>query len=238
MSAIQLIVFDIAGTTVLDKGNVAESFIAAFRESGFEIPDEEVKKVMGFRKIDAIRILLEKFSGGKIGIATKEGQELIEKIHRSFIDKMVNFYQTDADLQPLPHVEEVFSKLKEQGLKVALNTGFTRAITNAILERLHWNNGYAGIDRVICSDEVPQGRPAPYMIETLIKDLDIPSAANVLKVGDTEVDVEEGRSAGCGVVVSVTTGAYTRAQLEQYAPDFIIDDIRELLPIIEKHEGL
>lgn len=238
MSAIQLIVFDIAGTTVLDKGNVADSFMAAFRESGFEIPHEEVKKVMGFRKIDAIRILLEKFSGGKTGTATKEGQELIEKIHSSFIGKMVAFYQTDKDLQPLPHVEEIFSKLKEKGVKVALNTGFTRIITNVILERLHWNNGFAGIDRVICSDEVPQGRPAPFMIETLIADLHIPSAANVLKVGDTEVDVEEGRNAGCGIVVSVTTGAYTRSQLEQYSPDYIIDDIRDLLPIIEKHEVL
>ncbi|MHA4810322.1 HAD family hydrolase [Flavitalea flava] len=237
MSAIQLIVFDIAGTTVLDKGNVADSFIAAFRESGFEIPNEDVKKVMGFRKIDAIRILLEKFSDGKIDTASIAGQELIEKIHSAFIGKMVAFYQTDKDLQPLPHVEEVFSKLKAKGLKVALNTGFTRAITNTILERLHWNNGQAGIDRVICSDEVPQGRPAPYMIESLIADLDIHSAANVLKVGDTEVDVKEGRNAGCALVVSVTTGAYTRSQLEQYSPDFIIDDIRELLPIIEKHEG-
>ena len=36
------------------------------------------------------------------------------------------------------------------------------------------------------------------------------------------------------LVVSVTTGAYTREQLEPYHPDFIIDDLRELLPIIEK----
>ncbi len=34
MSAIQLVVFDIAGTTVRDKGNVADSFIAAFRSFG------------------------------------------------------------------------------------------------------------------------------------------------------------------------------------------------------------
>jgi phosphoglycolate phosphatase-like HAD superfamily hydrolase len=72
------------------------------------------------------------------------------------------------------------------------------------------------------------------MIKTLIRDLQISSASNILKVGDTEVDVEEGRNAGCGVVVSVTTGAYTREQLETYNPDFIIDDLNELLPIIEK----
>ena len=72
------------------------------------------------------------------------------------------------------------------------------------------------------------------MIQTLIADLGIASSDRVLKIGDTEVDVEEGRNAGCGTVVSVTTGAYSRGQLEEYHPDFIIDDLHELLPIIEK----
>jgi len=72
------------------------------------------------------------------------------------------------------------------------------------------------------------------MIHRLIAELNISSAGNVLKIGDTEVDVEEGRNAGCGVVVSVTTGAYTRTQLQQYRPDFIIDSLEELMPIIEQ----
>ena len=71
------------------------------------------------------------------------------------------------------------------------------------------------------------------MIEVLIEDLGISSPAQVLKVGDTEVDVEEGRNAACGKVVSVTTGAYSRQQLEACRPDHIIDDLEELLTIIE-----
>jgi phosphoglycolate phosphatase-like HAD superfamily hydrolase len=50
----------------------------------------------------------------------------------------------------------------------------------------------------------------------------------VVKVGDTEVDVLEGRNAQCGKVIAVTTGAYTRAQLEQYSPDHIIDSLEQL----------
>lgn len=228
MSTIQLVVFDIAGTTVKDGGHVADSFISAFHEYGFDIPQEEVKKVMGFRKIDAIRLLLDKFAGHD-----PDGETLIPQIHDRFIQHMISFYDSYPQLQPLPHAEEIFSLLKQRGLKTALNTGFTRAITDAILRRLHWDNGSAKIDRVICSDEVPQGRPHPDMINALVADLGISSPANVLKVGDTEVDVKEGRNAGCGKVVSVTTGAYTRAQLQQYQPDYIIDDLRELIPIIE-----
>jgi phosphonatase-like hydrolase len=228
MSNIQLVVFDIAGTTVYDKGDVAHSFIGAFREFGFTMPEQEVKRVMGFRKIDAIRRLLDKFAP-----AHKDNQGLIDHIHSRFTDTMISFYRADGELRPLPHAEQVFSALKQKGLKIALNTGFTRAITDTILHRLQWNNGNGYIDQVICSDEVPEGRPSPYMIHQLMEKLEISSPNHVLKVGDTEVDVEEGRNAGCGVVVSVTTGAYTRDQLQQYHPDHIIDSLEELLPIID-----
>jgi phosphonatase-like hydrolase len=243
MSSIQLVVFDIAGTTVRDKGNVAEAFIAAFTDYGMTIPVAEVKKVMGFRKMDAVVLLLEKFAPGKKAffpnkeekfVEKMEDEELADRIHMRFIDRMIEFYRNDETLAPMPHAETVFRTLKKQGIKVALNTGFTRSITDTILHRLRWDDRSRLIDQVICSDEVPRGRPYADMIEVLRDDLGIQSPAHVLKIGDTEVDVEEGRNAACGTVVSVTTGAYTREQLQTYSPDFIIDDLQELLPIIEK----
>ena len=229
MSSIELVVFDIAGTTVRDTGNVAEAFIAAFRAFGFEMPLPEVKKVMGFRKMDAIAMLLEKFAPEH-----KDDEVLIDRIHTLFIDKMIAFYREDQELAPFPHAEKLFSTLQQRGIKIALNTGFTRSITDTILHRLRWDDRNKLINKTICSDEVEYGRPHPDMIQRLIDDLGISSADKVLKVGDTEVDVEEGRNAGCGRVISVTTGAYTREQLESYHPDHIIDDLEELLPIIEK----
>ena len=228
MSVIELVVFDIAGTTVRDSGNVAQAFIAAFREFGFAIPPAEVKKVMGFRKIDAIALLLEKF-------APKQKQDglLIDRIHTRFIDTMIAYYHDDPHLAPMPDAEKIFASLRTQGIKIALNTGFTRSITETILHRLRWDDRCKLIDRTICSDEVAQGRPHPDMIKSLMVDLGITSPNHVLKIGDTEVDVREGRNAGCGTVVSVTTGAYTREQLEAFHPDFIIDALSELLPIIE-----
>jgi phosphonatase-like hydrolase len=229
MSSIQLVVFDIAGTTVGDKGNVAEAFITAFKDYGFTIPGADVKRVMGFRKMDAIALLLGKFVPER-----KDDDELADRIHTRFIDKMIEFYMNDETLAPLPHAEAVFRALKKRGIRVALNTGFTRSITDTILHRLRWDDRSPLIDQVICSDEVARGRPHADMIEVLMEDLGIESPARVLKVGDTEVDVEEGRNAACGKVVSVTTGACTREQLQSYGPDFIIDDLQELLPIIEQ----
>src|ERR1700753_963186 len=116
MSSIQLVVFDIAGTTVRDNGSVADAFIAAFRDFGFDIPQDEVKKVMGFRKIEAVSLLL-----GKFYPEHKNDEVLIDRIHTLFIDKMISFYRNDETLAPFPNVEEVFSALKQQGIKIALN---------------------------------------------------------------------------------------------------------------------
>jgi phosphonatase-like hydrolase len=225
MSGIQLVVFDMAGTTIRDKGNVGKAFIDAFKENGIDIPIEEVKKVMGWRKIDAVRMLLEKFHNNV-------GEELAEKIHEQFIHNMITHYEQDTTLGPLPFVLETFADLKQRGVKIALNTGFPRSIADTILKRLNWEEGKT-IDAVIASDEVPEGRPHPYMIRSVMKQLQVTDSNAVAKVGDTEVDVEEGRSAGCGLVVSVTTGAYSRGQLEQYKPDKIIDSLAELSSLIQ-----
>jgi phosphonatase-like hydrolase len=227
MDNIELVVFDIAGTTVHDKGNVAASFLDAFAGYGYSISREAAQDVMGFRKKDAIRILLDKFYPGYDG-----NGELIGKIHDAFTRNMISFYEKDEDLQPLPNAEEMFLWLKEKGIKLALNTGFTKAITDTVLNRLGWKSG-STVDCIISSDEVEHGRPHPDMILAVMKQLDIKKPSSVAKVGDTEVDVEEGRLAGCSLIISVTTGAYTRARLEQYHPDYIIDNLSELKSILQ-----
>lgn len=227
MGNIHLVVFDIAGTTVSDKGDVAVAFIDAFRKHGNDVAVEEVNKVMGFRKKDAIKILLEQFYPDQENLG-----ELIEKIHDAFTQNMVSFYENDPDLQPLPYTEETFDILQRGGVKVALNTGFTKAITDTIINRLRWDKNKM-INHVISSDEVQQGRPHPFMIRSIMEALGIEEVRRVAKVGDTQVDVQEGRNAGCGLVVSVTTGAYTREQLESFDPDFIIDSLKELPALIK-----
>lgn len=220
MSKYKLVVFDIAGTTVNDPGNVAGSFIQSFRDNGIEVSEEEVNLVMGFRKDEAIEIVLDRKN-------ISYNRELIDKIHQSFVDNMISFYKNDPDLFALPGVEDTIQQLHEEGLKIALNTGFSRDITEVILSRINWKeNGW--INFVVCSDEVPEGRPASLMIEKIMHQLKVTDPSSVVKVGDTEVDILEGRNAKCGLVVSVTTGSYTREQLRSFHPDHIIDQMSEL----------
>ncbi len=121
----------------------------------------------------------------------------------------------------------MFRTLKEAGIKVALNTGFNRAITQVILDRLDWS-GSPLIDATICSDEVPRGRPHPDMIRELMRRLGIVDPAGVAKVGDTPADLQEGRNAGCGLIIGVTEGTHSREQLECHPHTHLVDSVKEL----------
>jgi len=224
--SIQLVVFDMAGTTIADRGNINIAFREAFLSAGITVDAVEVDKVMGYRKKEAIKIILEQNAPDLVA-----NNRVIEDIHDVFLHNMITFYEQDPELQPLPFAVQVFTQLKEKGIKIALNTGFTRSIADTLLKRLGWKN-VPFIDAVICSDEVAEGRPYPFMLQSLMQQLLIENIKSVAKVGDTEVDIMEGRNAGCGLVVSVSTGACSREELLQYHPDFVIDSLDQLIPLI------
>lgn len=228
---IELVVFDIAGTTVKDNNNVGEAFQYALKTFGFDIPLESVNKYMGYEKHVAIRGILHKY-------ADLEGdldEKLIEDIHQVFVDEMIQYYENTQDIEPLPNVEDTFNRLRQLNVKIALNTGFSRAVTDVILNRLGWYDRKM-IDYVIASDEVLKGRPFPNMINHLMQESGITDPNKIAKVGDTEVDVNEGKNVGCRYIIGVTTGSFTREELESYEPTHIIDDMAELLTIIQQNE--
>lgn len=57
---IKLVIFDIAGTTILDKHAIHHAFIAALAEFGYNVSDKEARKVSGISKPLAIQMILAK----------------------------------------------------------------------------------------------------------------------------------------------------------------------------------
>jgi phosphonatase-like hydrolase len=230
-AAIELVVFDIAGTTIKDNGEIASAFQSALHEFGYEVPLEKINPLMGYKKTEAIKRMLIEYEENE----EKISRRLINRIHNRFLQLMVEHYSTTDQLTSLPNAEEVFSKLKALEIKIALNTGFSKEITDVIMERTGWIRNNT-VDEVISSSEVPSGRPSSHMIQELMKRTSVTDPKKVVKVGDTEVDVAEGRNAGCLYSIGVTTGAFRREELEHYYPSYIIDDLLELLPIVESHQ--
>ncbi len=225
---IELIIFDIAGTTVEDKGEIAKAFQSALNEFGYQVPVTKINPLMGYKKTEAIKRMLTEFEPDE----NKITEAYIKQIHNCFLELMINHYSTVTDITPLPHVEEVFALLKEKQIKIGLDTGFSKEITDTIIDRLGWIKDKK-VDMVISSNEVKAGRPFPYMIEEIMRKTNVTDSKKVIKVGDTEVDVFEGKNAGCLYSIAITTGAFTREELAVYEPSFIIDDLKELVSIIE-----
>ena len=224
---IELVVFDISGTTVADKGYAKKYIMQAIACAGIAGVDPvHVDDVMGYRKKDAIEILVARYKPG-----FESSPTFIELIHEDFHKRMIRHYETCEELVPLPFAENVFKELQKNEIMVALNTGFSRAVTNPILKRLGWDTA-PFINGVICSDEVPEGRPFPYMIKSLMKKFNIKYVDEVAKVGDSKVDIDEGRNAGCGIIVGITTGANKRRDLEKCGADYVIDSLDALVPLI------
>lgn len=230
MTSIKLVVFDLAGTTLKDGGEIALCFDRAMQQYGYTIPHAEIYPLMGYKKPEAIRMMLESYEMDKERITAG----LIEEIHHLFEEEMITYYKTAPQVEALPFAADVFRQLKEKQIFIGFDTGFSKAIADTIMTRLDWQE-HGWVDCIVASDEVPKGRPHPYMIRRMMESCGITDPKQVVKVGDTEVDVMEGKNTGCSFSIAVTTGAFTRKELLPYEPDFIIDSLNELIPLLEQH---
>src|SRR6478752_1628480 len=136
----QLIVFDLAGTTVQDNGEVPESFSAALAQYGVQVTPEQLRKVRGSSKKQAVLDLLPD---------TPEKNEQGKLVYESFCKQLAARYQTSG-VKSIAGSESVFGSLRQEGVKVVLNTGFDRQITQLLLTALEWNESTVGA--VVCGD--------------------------------------------------------------------------------------
>jgi phosphonatase-like hydrolase len=230
MPSIKLAVFDMAGTTIHDEFYVAKAFQQAMHRSGYPgVTLQEATDRMGYPKPLAIRELLEIHEPQREAISPS----LVDRIHTDFVNGMVDFYAREPGIRPVADAEAVFDALHGLGIRVALDTGFSRDITDVILARVGWTDGRY-VDATAASDEVERGRPYPDMIRKIMAELGIDDQATVIKIGDTEVDINEGHQAGCLMTIGVLGGAFTREQMLPHRPTHILNSLSELIPLIKE----
>jgi phosphonatase-like hydrolase len=221
---IELVVFDMSGTTVQDGDAVSAAFRAALAAVGVDADPAAVNAVMGLPKPEALRILLA-------GAGRSCTAEEIGAIHEDFVRRMREHYAIAPSVREMPGTAAVFAGLRRAGVKVALNTGFSRAVADVLLGRLGWRAPEV-IEADVTSDEAPRGRPHPDMIRLLMSRLGVHDPRRVAKVGDTKADLEEGTRAGCGLVIGVTTGSFTREQLVAFPHTHIVESVADVPAIV------
>jgi phosphonatase-like hydrolase len=220
----KMFVFDMAGTTVDERLLVYRVLFETISRAGHGVTFEDVLRHCGGKeKRQAIRDL---FEASEISY----DEATVEALYQDFDVRLGQAYET-ADVGAMPYAREVFSSLRGRGIRVVLDTGYTEALARHLIARLGWRIG-EDIDLLVSADQVPRGRPAPDMIELAMRHFGIEEASAVVKIGDTIVDMQEGRNARCGLVVGVLTGADCRDRLLGAGADEVIDTLADLERVV------
>jgi len=227
---IKLVVFDMAGTTVDEDNVVYKTIQKALQDAEFPVSLDEVLQFgAGKEKLQAIQDILKE-------VFDTKDEETANKIHQSFRTLLEVAYD-QLNVKPVSGAEEVFKYLKSKGIFCILNTGYDTKTAHVLLRKLDWDQTGV-VDGVVTASDVSRSRPYPDMIESAMRMAGVKDPLEVIKVGDSAIDIEEGQNAGCGLNIGITGGAQTREQLEKQGPDFVIDKLSELIPIIERENDM
>jgi phosphonatase-like hydrolase len=224
---IKLIVFDIAGTTVRDRDEVLYCFREACIRTGILATDDRLNALMGVSKLEVFILLWqEQLEDATLEVITAKA----DATYLVFREILEEYYLTQP-VEPTEGALDLFEWCTTNNIKIALNTGFYRFVTDIILDRLGWKIGET-IDFVVTSDEVTAGRPAPYMIQAAMAHFGITDPKEVVKIGDTPVDLAEGRNAGCLLSLAVTNGTHSEAQLSGLEGDGLLASVSDLKKVL------
>lgn len=212
--AIELVVFDIAGTLIEDHDEVTSAFHRAFIENNTPVTREELREWKGAAKREVIR----RFAGAD--------EALVEKTFADFRRILETEYV--RSLKAIDGAEDAVRTLRQSGINTATITGFYRDLRDAILGRLAWRDLF---DAHVSSDDVSQGRPAPDLILRAMAMTGITDARRVIAVGDTPLDLQSATNAGA-IAVGVLTGVHPKARLQREQHAHIIASVAELPTLV------
>lgn len=257
---IEALILDWAGTAV-DFGCFAPvaAFQSAFEKSGLYPSLNEIRKPMGLQKRTHIKEMLKMERLGlefESVFGRKHTEADVDMIYNSFVPALFDTLEQYAE--PLPGVIETISRIRNQDIKIGSTTGYTLEMMEIVTSAAK-KKGYE-TDCLCCAEEVGgKGRPYPYMIWKNLEKLQVKDVRNVIKIGDTLTDVEEGKNAGC-ITVGVLNGSSLmglsyeefskmdeaslklkkqQAEKEYIASgaDYVIDEISDILGLIKEIEG-
>lgn len=230
MTRCRLAALDMAGTTVDEEGIVYQVLEQTAAEAiGGPVPAEVLAAWKGTSKREALRGILAAV-GADHGPATVDGHFAV------FSERLIAHYGRTPPA-PFPGVPEAMAELRASGVQVALQTGYTAEIAQALLDAMGWTVGPGAahtVDALVTSDLVAQSRPAPYLIFRCMERTGVHDVRSVVSAGDTPNDVWAGHNAGCGLVVAVLTGSFDRNGFVSTPCTHVIDSVADLARLVSE----
>lgn len=214
---LKAILLDWAGTT-MDYGCFAPAvvFIDVFERKGVPITMEEARAPMGAHKRVHIAAIAQ------IPSVAKRWREAhgrpctdadIDEMFVDFVPRQLAVLARYADL--VPGTLEAVSDFRDRGLRIGSTTGYTTPMMKVLWDEAK-KRGYSP-DVCVCADEVPGGRPEPWMCIENMKRLKVYPPSAMVKVGDTLPDILEGLNAGMWTIGLAKTGNEMGVKAEDLA---------------------
>ena len=218
---LKLVVLDIGGTLIADHGEVPDAMLGAFARHGLTVTPQEFSEWRGASKHGMVRHFVTR---------EHKSEALIEPIYADFTETVTKAYEK---VQPIAGAEQALKELRAMDLILATTTGFDRPLTTAILARLGWPHYFAAS---ITSDDVSEGRPAPYMLFRAMEAARINETQVVMAVGDTPLDLQAANNGSMGAAIGVYSGAATEDRLRKERNSGVLPSVAALPDLI--HRGL
>jgi phosphoglycolate phosphatase-like HAD superfamily hydrolase len=243
---INTIVFDIYETIIFPKKNFrpapVQAFIDTFNYYGYfscsssilyNLMEDNftdiVNKHMGMGKKDHLKTILNEQYMSYYKNQLKDYNITINMMYKKFNQIQTEILENPNYVELHPQFFEIEEYLKSKGIKnICFTTGFNKVQTLTIFSKIpSFNlNNY----KLITTDDVKNPRPNAEGIHKIMKECNI-SNNNIIKVGDTIMDILEGKNADvltCGVL----SGSTSKEKLISVDADYIINDLTYLKTII------
>lgn len=205
---IKAVLFDIDGTLLDTHEYIYQAFEYSLGRHHKPIPRKILQTIMGKPLEECYRILTK-----------LENVSDLAGSHQSF--QVSNPHL----VKPFPNTISTLEHLKEKGFLIAAVTtraGSTVKQTLEETEIIHYLN------YIVAFEDVTNPKPDPEGIKKALTYFEL-KPEEAMMVGDSDVDILAGQNAGV-TSVGVTYGFHGKV-LEKLNPDYLIDDIKEVISI-------
>jgi len=215
-AGIRLIVFDLDGTLIDSRRDLADATNALLLElGGRALPVETVAGLVGEGAAVLVRRALD-----AAGLAVGTDRALT---------RFLELYDERLLVHTVPYdgIEDVLRRLSTS-VPLAVLTNKPSRATSAILEGL----GLAPLFRSIVGGDTPLGRkPDPAGLLSIVRDVGA-SVETTMLVGDSPIDLSTARNAGCQICLARYGFGFTFADGDFRGNELFIDDPNDLAALV------